>query len=101
MANPYPRTSRYHDSEQLVHDGVPYLRPRLLPDPAGFATIATYESALQQIVFTNSNGNPGLQDRFVTVTINDGEADSNRRNEEQPPIFPDEVHFFHQFHCAL
>ena len=43
MANPYPRTSRYHDSEQLVHDGVPYLRPRLLPDPTSFATISTYE----------------------------------------------------------
>jgi len=39
----YPRTSRYFASDQLEHAGVPYLRPRLLPDPNNFATIGTYE----------------------------------------------------------
>lgn len=39
----YPRTSRYYGSDQLVHDGVPYLRPRLLPSPDNFVTVATYE----------------------------------------------------------
>jgi hypothetical protein len=39
----YPRTSRYFASDQLDHDGVPYLRPRLLPSPVDFAQIGTYE----------------------------------------------------------
>ena len=43
----------------------------------------------------------GQLDPLSRSEQHDGEADSNRRNEEQPPIFPDEVHFFHQFHCAL
>lgn len=39
----YPRTSRYFASDQLEHNGIPYLRPRLLPSPDSFVTIATYE----------------------------------------------------------
>ena len=39
----YPRTSRYFASDQLQHDGVPYLRPRLLPSPDSFSVITTYE----------------------------------------------------------
>ncbi|WIX99172.1 LysM domain-containing protein [Amycolatopsis mongoliensis] len=39
----YPRTSRYFASDQLEHNGIPHLRPRLLPSPDSFVTIAVYE----------------------------------------------------------
>lgn len=43
----YPRTSRYYGVETAVHVGsdgrrIPYLRRRLLPDPAGFAVISEH-----------------------------------------------------------
>ncbi|WP_406835055.1 LysM peptidoglycan-binding domain-containing protein [Streptomyces sp. AHU1] len=43
----YPRTSRYHDTPVAVHTGpdgreIPYLRRRLLPDPAGLSGIAEH-----------------------------------------------------------
>ena len=39
----YPRTSRYFAQDQLQHNGVPYVRPRILPSPGSFALIGTYE----------------------------------------------------------
>jgi hypothetical protein len=46
--SPYPRTSRYFGVETAVYstpDGreVPYLRRRLLPQPAGFTTLVEHE----------------------------------------------------------
>ncbi|WP_020672142.1 hypothetical protein [Amycolatopsis nigrescens] len=45
---PYPRTSRYHGVETAVHrtpDGreIPYLKPRMPPQPTSFTTIRVHE----------------------------------------------------------
>lgn len=43
----------------------------------GTASIAIYESLLKQVVFRNSNGSIDLDDRIMTVSVNDGTAESN------------------------
>jgi hypothetical protein len=41
------------------------------------ATLADYQTALRQITFANSSENPNTTDRDITVTVSDGEVDSN------------------------
>ncbi|BCG93589.1 beta strand repeat-containing protein [Mesorhizobium sp. 131-2-1] len=43
----------------------------------GSATLAAYQTALHQIVFSNSGDNPSTTDRSITVVVNDGSANSN------------------------
>ncbi len=43
----------------------------------GSAPLAAYDTALHQVVFSNSSDNPSSLDRTVTMTVNDGFADSN------------------------
>ncbi|WP_158891573.1 LysM domain-containing protein [Amycolatopsis anabasis] len=48
MTSPYPRTSRYHGVESAVHrtrggQEVPYLKPRLPPQPDVFTTVRVHE----------------------------------------------------------
>ena len=53
------------------------------------ATLAQWQSALHQIVFSNSGANPSVTARDITVTVNDGAADSNVAHAtvtlDQPP----------------
>ncbi|MFI0845883.1 beta strand repeat-containing protein [Mesorhizobium sp. IMUNJ 23232] len=43
----------------------------------GSATLAQYQTALQQLRFSNSSDTPNTADRSITVTVNDGETNSN------------------------
>jgi hypothetical protein len=43
----------------------------------GSATLAQYQTALQQLRFSNSSDAPNTADRSITVTVNDGEANGN------------------------
>ncbi len=43
----------------------------------GSATIADYQTAINQIVYDNTSGTPDRTDRLVNVTVNDGVTDSN------------------------
>ncbi|WP_210240532.1 Ig-like domain-containing protein [Mesorhizobium sp. B3-1-3] len=43
----------------------------------GSATLAAYQTALHQIVFSNASDNPNTTDRSITVVVNDGSANSN------------------------
>ena len=43
----------------------------------GSTTLANYQTALRQIVFSNSSDTPSTIDRSITVTVNDGESNSN------------------------
>ncbi|PBB91593.1 hypothetical protein CK215_15040 [Mesorhizobium sp. WSM3864] len=44
---------------------------------SGAATLAAYQTALHQIVFSNSSDNPSATDRNITVVVNDGSTNSN------------------------
>ncbi|WP_192257143.1 hypothetical protein, partial [Mesorhizobium silamurunense] len=44
---------------------------------SGSATLAAYQTALHQIVFSNSSDSPNTTDRSITVVVNDGSANSN------------------------
>jgi len=44
---------------------------------SGSASKANYATAIQQVVFNNGGDNPDLTDRQITVTVNDGEDNSN------------------------
>ncbi|WP_323740746.1 type I secretion C-terminal target domain-containing protein [Caenimonas koreensis] len=43
---------------------------------SGTTTLANYETAIRTITFSNTGDNPGSVTRVVTVTVNDGTADS-------------------------
>ncbi len=43
----------------------------------GTASLADYQTALSHIIFSNTSDNPDVSDRALTVTVNDGLADSN------------------------
>ncbi|MEQ1951725.1 cadherin-like domain-containing protein [Mesorhizobium yinganensis] len=43
----------------------------------GSATLAQYQTALRQVVFSNASDAPNTADRSITVTVNDGEVNSN------------------------
>ena len=43
----------------------------------GTATKAEYESAIELIRFVNTDNNPSITDRIITVTVNDGDDNSN------------------------
>ena len=43
----------------------------------GSASLANYQTALHQIVFSNSSDDPSTVDRNITVVVNDGSANSN------------------------
>ena len=43
----------------------------------GDASLANYQDALSHILFSNTSDNPSTVDRSLTVTVNDGLADSN------------------------
>ncbi|MFY0591879.1 FG-GAP-like repeat-containing protein, partial [Roseivirga sp.] len=43
----------------------------------GSGTLASYQAALAQIVYENTDGTPDLTDRSITVSINDGTDNSN------------------------
>ena len=43
----------------------------------GSATLADYQAALRQVVFSNSSSTPFTGDRILEVTVNDGTANSN------------------------
>src|SRR5262245_5371082 len=43
----------------------------------GSATLADYEAALQQILYSNTGNNPATDDRVISVVGNDGANDSN------------------------
>ena len=43
----------------------------------GTASLADYQTALSHIIFSNTSDNPDRLDRALTVTVNDGLADSN------------------------
>src|SRR5262249_41162814 len=45
--------------------------------PTGSATLAEYETALRQILYSNSGDNPATADRLIEVVVNDGANDSN------------------------
>ncbi|MEL6856173.1 MAG: tandem-95 repeat protein, partial [Cyanobacteria bacterium J06607_13] len=47
---------------------------------AGSDTVANYESALKEVAFSNTSENPDTTDRTFTVSVNDGDADSNIAN---------------------
>ena len=44
---------------------------------SGNASQASYTTAIQQVLFNNGSDNPDTTDRQITVTVNDGEANSN------------------------
>ena len=43
----------------------------------GHATLAEYETALQQILYSSTGDDPGTADRLIDVVVNDGVNDSN------------------------
>jgi Ca2+-binding RTX toxin-like protein len=43
----------------------------------GTGSLADYQSALSHIIFSNTSDDPSTTDRALTVTVNDGLADSN------------------------
>ena len=43
----------------------------------GVATLAEYETALQQILYSSTSDDPGTADRLIDVVVNDGVNDSN------------------------
>ncbi|HEY9834907.1 MAG TPA: cadherin-like domain-containing protein, partial [Stenomitos sp.] len=43
----------------------------------GSATLAAYQTALQQIAYSNSSDNPNTATRTISYTVNDGSANSN------------------------
>src|SRR5262245_17916451 len=43
----------------------------------GVATLADYQTALQQVAYSSTNPTPPTADRVITVTVNDGNLDSN------------------------
>ncbi len=43
----------------------------------GSASISDYEAALERIRYDNNSANPSLDDRIITITVNDGNDDSN------------------------
>ena len=43
----------------------------------GTGSLADYQTALSHIIFSNTSDNPDTSDRALTVTVNDGLADSN------------------------
>ena len=43
----------------------------------GVATLADYQAALQQVAYSSTNPTPFTADRVITVTVNDGDLDSN------------------------
>src|SRR5262245_52348982 len=43
----------------------------------GVATFADYQTALQQVAYSSTNPTPFTADRVITVTVNDGDLDSN------------------------
>jgi VCBS repeat-containing protein len=43
----------------------------------GTASLAQYQDALSHILFSNTSDNPDTTDRTLTITVNDGLADSN------------------------
>ncbi len=43
----------------------------------GSASLANYQTAIAQIEYNNTSGNPDTTARSVTVKVNDGESDSN------------------------
>ena len=43
----------------------------------GTTTLANYQDALSHILFSNTSDNPSTVDRSLTITVNDGLADSN------------------------
>jgi hypothetical protein len=43
----------------------------------GIATLADYQTALRQVVFSSTNPTPGTGDRGIQVTVNDGTLTSN------------------------
>ena len=43
----------------------------------GDASLANYQDALSHILFSNTSDNPSTVDRSLTITVNDGLADSN------------------------
>ncbi len=47
----------------------------------GTASLADYQTALSHIIFSNTSDNPDTTDRTLTVTVNDGLADSNVATE--------------------
>ncbi|MDH2357337.1 Ig-like domain-containing protein, partial [Bradyrhizobium sp. SSUT112] len=44
---------------------------------SGSASLAAYQNAIKQVVFSNTSDNPSTVDRTITVVVNDGSADSN------------------------
>ncbi|MEY5048489.1 MAG: hypothetical protein RLZZ175_1848, partial [Bacteroidota bacterium] len=44
---------------------------------SGSTTLANYQTTIRNIVYGNSSSNPSTTDRFVTVQVNDGAANSN------------------------
>ena len=44
----------------------------------GEATLADYQTALAQILFSNTGDDPGNADRTITVVVSDGSANSNQ-----------------------
>ncbi|MGB3534878.1 MAG: Ig-like domain-containing protein, partial [Microcoleaceae cyanobacterium] len=47
---------------------------------SGNATIADYQTAINQIVYNNTSENPNTEARIVSTTVNDGTTDSNIAN---------------------
>ena len=47
----------------------------------GTGTLAQYQDALSHILFSNTSNNPSTADRTLTITVNDGMADSNLATE--------------------
>jgi VCBS repeat-containing protein len=43
----------------------------------GSASLADYQTALSHVLFSNTSDNPSNADRTLTITVNDGIADSN------------------------
>ncbi len=49
---------------------------------SGSATLAQYEAALRSITYTNTSENPSTLTRTVSVTVNDGDVDSQHLTRE-------------------
>lgn len=76
----------------------------------GSASLASYQAALQLVVFSNSSEDPDTTDRTVTVVVNDGAANSNTATttitvvavaDNAPPVATDDVWIISQSTAAV
>jgi hypothetical protein len=55
---------------------------------SGSASKADYETAVKQIVYSNTSSNPNNENRSITIVVNDGEGNSNTATTTMSIKFP-------------